>query len=157
LASAPDSPPSASSPPAPKSWTSSAHPPPPTPNSSGTHVAPVHAATLSQSEWPPAELNHPPTSSALGVEKRSKTCEAAPLPSGAQLAPFQRAMLLAGLPPALPKPPPTKSAAPLPSSWTSIVRTCPPTPPPTLDQLAPSQRAMPFAAPPPACVKKPPA
>src|SRR5688572_20210586 len=111
----------------------------------------------------PAKVNEPPAWSA-GPPPESYTASARtvpltpllpPVPSDDQLVPFQRAIRLAVMPPALPKPPPTNSAGPLPSSWTTSAFAPPLRPAPSADQLKPFQRAMWLADTPPTVLKKP--
>src|SRR5215213_4941725 len=77
-----------------------------------------------------------------------------PLPSGDQLRPFQRAMLLALTPPAVVNPPPAYTS---PLFVTSMSSTQPSVPLPRADHALPFQRAMLFTGTPPAVVKYPPA
>src|SRR5687767_8657683 len=85
-----------------------------------------------------------------------------PLPSADQLAPSQRAIRFAAMPPAVSKRPPTYRAGPLPSSkveseypigYGPLVGSASPLP--SADQLSPSHFAMLFAGVPPAAKNRP--
>jgi hypothetical protein len=84
-----------------------------------TSVAPANR------KLPPAASVGPPPRS---TRARQSTVVSNPVPTGAQLVPSHRATFSAAVPHALENTPPTKSAGPLPSSWTSSAPTAPFTP-----------------------------
>jgi hypothetical protein len=103
---------------------------------------------------PPAKRASPPPSSKTAS---ALTAPFVPPPTADQAVPFQRAIPLAGAPPAFAKEPPTYSAVPEPSSWTRSACTSPSTPSPSGAHALPFQRAMRLAGAPPAFAKVPPA
>src|SRR5579862_1348041 len=108
---------------------------------------------------PPAEVNRPPAiKSPLGSMVSAYTSglnrPPVPMPNGAQVEPFQRAMWLALTPPAeVNWPPATRS----PLESTASAQTALSIPVPRAIHVEPSQRAMEFALTPPAMLNEPPA